>query len=314
MPLFRSPVVTTGPMGSPALALTQIQGMNMNAGATGGACIGDGAATRRLMVFNGAGTFSYTIDGSNWSSPATATPQGLLPSCVASNSTTTLMGGAPPSNANTKLYFSTDGGANWSGSALGNADTAGVYGVGWGPTVSLWFASMQGLGLYTRSGGGGAWTLRSNVCSANNFMTGRGGLIVALSNRAAPMTGTNYYTSTDGTSWTERTFPQNSYTMGRGCWSPSLGKWFQPSVGGLYSSVDGINWVLADATWASATGDIVDLTGLLVRGDGKCSLDGANWRPFMDALNTTMQVHVSSYGGLLMRDGGDLYVAARLTV
>jgi hypothetical protein len=268
-----------------------------------------------LQATTMADTGQWSVSGNKWfvaDNPSVAPPSGpnlAIASLLANNTGITLAGGQPATSSDSKLARSIDGGSTWTRIAIGASSTGTVVGLGYSLANVMWFAAVTGEGIFSSADGGATWVNRFAAAAYCNFMArdGASPLILAMRKTNA---GANaeYATSTNGTVWTTRTFPVNLVTAGgvasdgllQGVYSEYLGKFFQPTPSGIYSSPDGISWTLVTASYT--TGGLAVSGRVMLRGDGRASLDGAVWYPVLDAANNNLVVIASPFGGACFAD------------
>jgi hypothetical protein len=253
----------------------------------------------------------WSISGNKWFSTANPSLGGpnLTASAIHANvGGQILVGGQPATSTTLKLARSVNGGDTYTRIAIGASNNNTVIGFGYTTTLGLWFAAVTAEGIFSSSDGGLTWTNRF-ATPYNNFIVREGFTPLFLAMRK-PNVGANaeYATSTNGTAWTTRTFPVNLVSGGgvaadgplQGVYSDRLLKFFQPTPSGIYSSPDGINWTLVDASYTN--GGLAISDRVMLRGDGKASLDGTTWYPVLETASPTLGVCATPSGGACMID------------
>jgi hypothetical protein len=148
----------------------------------------------------------------------------------------TVAGGLSPGGTAYKIKRSPDLGTTWEDILIGVADTSFVTAMAF---ASFGYLARIGNDIHwSLTGDSGSYNLMltmSNPSSPNNLCTNNGNLVVAYA-----QTGSTYYTTTTGSSWSTRTFP-NSFVVT----SMAYGK-----VGG--SLVNGFLAIGSDATGPAA--------------------------------------------------------------
>ena len=226
-----------------------------NAGSYGWQAAYNGNNQRFYFGSNGPGTdtngsVSSTTDGVTWTrtliTPITGSAatirailyskeKQMLVSCVGEGS---------PGN----FIYSTNGTTWQNGTSLGT--TNNIWGFAYSNTLHI-FVAGQNDGALWWSDNGTSWTKTSYSCASCNGQiavndTGANGPVFLVGSMTA---NGNYYTSTDGKTWTTRTSPWNSASgIGISCayFSPTLSMWVLAASGGSTNSIatssDGINW------------------------------------------------------------------------
>jgi hypothetical protein len=189
----------------------------------------------------GTTTFYKTSDGISWTS-GTVSPgvlAGRFSGPLTTDGTTGSSTVALQAVNQNQLQFAktTDGGNTWAGSSLQGASNFNGLQIAFAGS-NTWAYSGEILSLGYSSDGINFSRVSTPSGNAGNVFGG-GGLFFFRSDTA----GTTYYTSTNGSSWTSRTFPVSGvYQFG---WSGT--RWIASVDSGTatYWSADGINWTAA---------------------------------------------------------------------
>lgn len=276
--------------------------------------------SRRWFVFGGnTASASFSADGSRWFNTGTVGFGDLAPAMTAVQSAAVnsagiiLAGGAPTSASTGKIRESADGGATWSTVRnIGASNTNSVHSLAYSETLALWFCGVANEGLFS-SPDRVTWTVRT--AGVPLYMCIRespspiliGSPIVGAAN-------TSYRRSVDGITWTTETFPENLSSQA-GCWNAVQGKFFFSGATGVWSSTTGLtgSWTQVNATTGQSS--IASFGRMLVRGDGKASIDGGvTWFRVLE-LNGQTDLHVTAtpYGvGMVRGATFDVYLSAQV--
>lgn len=272
------------------------------------------AATRRFIVLNPAnniaGTAYMTQSGHRWvllGNYNLGAAYPLEPSCIASDGVNTVLLGGWTDALNMKIRRTVDGGGGWQFVTIGASNSDEVCGLGYSSALSLWFASTTTQGTFTSVDGSDAsWSVISAPATymGNVYARNNGSPLVMLSASSGPP-GTGYYTTTNGTSLTTRTFPATmAYT--RGCYSEYWKLFYAHSAANTYTSPDAVNWTMLNDTPAN----LYAHGHLLLRSDGYLSSDGGTtWASCIETLSSADWIG-STYGRTLLRDGDTFFVSA----
>lgn len=189
----------------------------------------------------GTSTFYKTSDGISWTSGTVSggVQNGRFSGPLTTNGTTGNSTVALQSvNVNALQYAkTTDGGNTWSGSSLsGASDFNGVQIAYAGSNLWGYSGELNSLGY---SSDGTNFSRVSTPSGNSGYVFGGNGILIFRSGTA----GTTYYTSTNGSSWTSRSFPVSGvYNFG---WTGT--RWIATQAGGTssYHSLDAISWTSA---------------------------------------------------------------------
>jgi hypothetical protein len=275
--------------------------------------------SRRWLVFGGnTASASYTIDGSRWFNSGTTNFGDLAPIMLCATAAAVdpagiiLAGGAPSSASTGKIRESTDSGLTWATVRnIGASNTNPVFFLAYSQALALWFCSVNNEGIFSSSDRI-TWTLRS--ASYAQYITVRETPSPVLLTSQLVGGGTPYRRSVDGIAWTNETFPEN-ISAKQLCWSDALGKFFASGATAIWSSTTGLtgSWTSVAATTIQAA--IASFGRLLIRGDGKASLDGGvSWSPVLELGGQTDLHVVATPGGVAMirATSQDLYLSTQI--
>jgi hypothetical protein len=277
-----------------------------------GALIRD-PVSRRWLLFgsslgaNNAGML-WTISGARWFTVGAIGGSVTLGGTVAAavNAAGVILAGAAPNSATAqKLIESTNGGDTWTNRSIGASNTESINAIAYSEALGLWLCSVGGTGgqgLFT-SPDRIAWTNRWSAPA--NFLIVRdtpSPVLLASSLAFFPGNAASYLRSENGVDWFVATFPADPDLVspnpehvpflngitGQGCWSAAHGLFFQTTTSGIWASPDGraSSWrkvyshrhhfddALGFVIDEPATASIAAFGRMLVRGDGRHSVDG----------------------------------------
>jgi hypothetical protein len=235
------------------------------------------------------------IDGGN--------TNGNTQGSIHCNSAGVILAGGQPTSANaTKLTKSIDGGSTWTQSAIGPADTLPVTAISYSESLALWMCIIGGAsthdGLFT-SPDAAMWTSRYTATTPQYLTVRESPSPIIIANNLAWIPGdpTGYVRSTDAITWTGQTFPDSC--SNKGAWSDYWGKFFFGGLTGIWSSPDGTTGSWTRVSSDVGTCSIASFGRMLIKGDGKCSVDGgATWFRCLDAGATDYRFAVGAAGVL----------------
>lgn len=254
--------------------------------------------SRRWIVFGGnTGSASWTVDNSRGfvlnSGAGQLGAQIIQVTAAWANATGVILAGGAPFSADTrKLRESTDGGTTWATARnIGSSDTRQVNAITYSESLGLWLCSIGGVspdndGLYS-SADRVTWTLR-DTGMPQFFVVRETPTPVILATALVVVGGAspNYRRSTDGTVWTAESLPENISGQAP-CWSDALGLFFMSGATGIWKSATGStgSWT---KVYSGTEGASLGAFGrLLVRGDGKVSIDGGvTWFAVLEPVAT----------------------------
>ena len=235
-------------------------------------------------IIAGGGSMFESTTGDTWvslSTPPTAT--ALYPYCSAYSGVAYVFAGYSYNTGAPLIYSSTDGITWTSRSATGFGSTSIIVGVYWSGT---YFVAISSQGhIATSSNTGATWTQRAKETTFG-FTCG------AYGNGVYIASGGALYTSTNGTTWTNRaaTAPGvvlSSVTYGN---SKFVGV---GASGGITTSTDGITWTspinpvttnLNGITYGGSKFVAVGTSGVILT-----SLDGITWIKVESPVTTNLQ-------------------------
>jgi hypothetical protein len=243
--------------------------------------------SRRWLIFGEAGgemCAIRTVSGLTWDGPIFVAGSPVLNQTISSavnSAGVILAGGGASSNTTGKIRESTDGGANWITRNIGLSDQLMARALTYVPQLSLWICMVGGL-----SGGAGAgiytstdritWTFQ-NSSVYSHFATKEFGspIIIGTTHNFAGATNT-YTRSVDGINWSPQTGPWPENSTCRGCWSEENNAFFVGSFTGIWKSTSALTgeWTKVSNDSMSGGSSIGAFGRVLIRGDGKASLDG----------------------------------------
>lgn len=148
--------------------------------------------------------FGCSVDGVDWLSLGTIT--NFEVSCALGNyhiyaANGLMIGGGLSTGTNAKIRRSFDGGANWESITIGSVDTSVISAMA---ASTAGYLAINGTDIYhSLSGNSGTYTVAQVMANAGvGLCTNGSNMHIAYSS-----VGSTFYTSTNGTSWTTRTFP-----------------------------------------------------------------------------------------------------------
>jgi hypothetical protein len=220
----------------------------------------------------GTSTFYKTSDGISWTSGTVTNgvQSGRFSGPITTDGTTGSSTVAIQSvNVNQlQIARTTDGGNTWTGGSLqGASDFNGLQVAYAGSGNWAYSGELTSLG-YSSDGINFSRVSTPSGNAGNVF--GGGGLFIFRSDTS----GTTYYTSTNGSSWTSRTFPVSGvYNFG---WSGT--RWIASVNSGTatYWSADGISWTAAVVAKSSGTTVIYQMAPSSFTGAGKMVIANFN--------------------------------------
>jgi hypothetical protein len=268
--------------------------------------------SRRWLVFGGtAGTVNWTVSGSRWLGGSAAlggmgSIMAYVTAAAANSAGVILVGGAPSVPATDKLRESTDGGDTWILRNIGGVNAQSINAIVYSESLALWLCSVGGVG------GDGIYSSPDRVTWTARAAAGAPPLQLVLRESPTPIIlgtcpiigggSTNYYRSVNGTTWTTESFPVTvTISPSQGCWSDALGAFFIGGGDGIYTSTTGLtgSWTRIDTTWPTpgTSSSIAAFGRLLLRGDGKASVDGGvSWFQVLESTRTDLFVTATSFG------------------
>jgi photosystem II stability/assembly factor-like uncharacterized protein len=187
----------------------------------------------------------YSADGVEWTALSSITNFGIASTLQEYDSTapsSVVIGGGYSGGTVNKIKISTDAGATWGNIAIGSNDNAIVSSLS--HATAGYFARVVNDIYFSATGASGSYSLVqavANPARPNSIVT-NGSLILAYS-----YTGSSYYTTSNGTAWTTRTFP-NSFVAESITYGSLFGVTAFYAVGidvtGLviYNSTNGTSW------------------------------------------------------------------------
>lgn len=284
--------------------------------------------SRRWLLFgevSGQAGAVWTIAGARWLMTS-GTPGGspvLTGGSVVAGTDgagVVLLGGTPLSNSVNKLRETTDGGASWVSRSIGASDTLSVKAIAWSSALGLWVAIVGGLsgdansGVFT-SPDRVTWTNRSSGVYTHLIVrnTPSPVLLATGNQHASPSTG--YLRSTDAITWSPTAAPWPETGQCKGCWSDHYGAFFVGTATGIWSSPTGLaaSWTQVSSDVLSVSSSIVAYGRMLVRGDGRASVDGGvNWNPVFEANATDWFAGVGDPGITLVHPGREAAVSLQV--
>lgn len=287
--------------------------------------------SRKWFAFGGTtATASWTCSGARWNFINTGVFGDLAPlmpvaqAAWANAAGTILAGGAPLVASTGKIRESTDGGETWSTVRnIGASDTNSVNALTYSESLTLWFCSVAGNGLFS-SADRIAWTLRAAAgAPPTHFIVREIPTPILLATQPQIIGGSNnYYRSTNGTAWTTESFPPAvGNTVCQGCWSDAAGAFFVGGADGIYTSATGLtgSWTRIDTTWATPSVSLASIAAfgrLLIRGDGRASADGGlTWQRVLEVTDTDLFVRATPFGVAMARGisgATDLYISYQI--
>jgi hypothetical protein len=276
--------------------------------------------SRRWLIFgeiSGQASAVWTIAGARWLGTA-GTPGGspvltgqLLVAGTDGNGVV-LLGGVPLSNSVDKLRETTDGGASWASRSVGASDTQAVKAIAWSSALGLWVAIIGGLsgdadsGVYT-SPDRVTWTPRSSAVYTHLIVRNTPSPVLLATGHQHMSPGSSYLRSTDAITWTPTTAPWSEVSQCKGCWSDHYGAFFVGTATGIWSSPTGLvsSWTKVSNDVLSVSSSIVAYGRVLVRGDGRASVDGGvTWAPMVEANATDWFAGIGDPGVVLVYGPG----------
>lgn len=281
--------------------------------------------SRRWLVFGGnTASCLFTVEGSKWNGSGTVNFGDLSPVmqdavCAAANGSGIILAGCNPLSATTnKIRESSDAGATWATTrSIGPSSTRAVAGMTYSQSLSLWLATVgiSGTvdGIYSSSDRV-TWTNRStlgprffcNVDTPSTIILGTGLLVAG--------TTANYARSVDGLTWTTETLPENVSVV-QAAWDATRGKFFMSGATGIWSSSTGLTGSWTKVYTGTEQASLGAFGRVLMRGDGKASLDGGvTWFAVVD-LNGATNYHVTAtpYGvGLAGTTSVEVYLSQQI--
>lgn len=245
--------------------------------------------SRRWIAFGGFGgvDISYwSVTGKIWTYTG-ALNGGTLTgqvACWANNAGTILAGGSPASSTANKLVVSLNGSDSWTPRAIGNANTQSVASMVYSESLALWFVTIGGAvshdGIYSNPdpqvGGSSVWTNRY-AGAPNTFFTTRdviSPIVLGTNLQILSPDGLSGIRSVDGISWPFVTFPEGFFN--EGCWSTYWGKFFFGGASGIWTSTDATTGSWTKVSSENGSAPIAAFGRMLLKGDGRCSVDGGN--------------------------------------
>jgi hypothetical protein len=268
---------------------------------------------------DGSTTFIFTSsNGIDWVTLPTNIPNfavDVMSATKVPNQNMIFMGGDPPGNSPSKVYYSTNGGGTWNvpTGGVGGVDAEAVRATGYGPNFGYLAMGTLSGHIYHSAVGSSGWSLVFTAGGSPSVMF-KG--VVTANNLGTPIAlacyngSTTYYSSLNGTTWVSRTFPVTPSSV---TYSSTLKKWFMASGGGaLYVSSSGISAWTAVSTGASVT--TVRSFGALLLGVGQTDStnfatsgvmyspdQGVTWYPIMSTNSigvslAVAQQHTFSFG------------------
>jgi hypothetical protein len=284
--------------------------------------------SRRWLQFGEAGgelALIWTVSGLVWTGPIFPAGSPVLNqafSAFANNAGVILAGSGASSNTTGKLRESTNGGDSWVTRNIGASDQLFARALVYSETLNLWLCTVGGL-----SGGAGAgiyssvdrvtWTLRSTGVYSDYVIKDTASPIILMTthNHASPSAGV--FRSTDGINWAAEAVPWSEISPAKGTWSEEHGAFFIGTASGLWRSATGVagSWTKVNNDNYSASSSIGALGRILVRGDGKASIDGGvNWVSVLELANNDLHVTaVPGFGvGVVRGTTRDIYISHQI--
>lgn len=279
--------------------------------------------SRRWMIFGEAGgemCVIRTVSGLVWDGPIFLAGSPVLNQTIASavnSAGVILAGGGASSNTTGKLRESTDGGTSWITRNIGLSDQLLARALAYVPQLSMWICMVGGLsggagcGIYT-STDRITWTFRNSAVFSHFVVKDTDSPIIIATTHNAIGAGSTYQRSTDGINWGPETGPWPENSTCRGCWSDEHQAFFVGTFTGLWRSATGIagSWTKINSdTFFGAIGAI---GRILMRGDGKASIDaGVTWFNVLELINNDLFVTaVPGFGvGVVRGATRDIYLS-----
>lgn len=271
-------------------------------------------STRRFIVVNPAGSATgeafFTQSGNRWSLLAdynAGATYPMTPYAMASDGAGVILLGGHTDLSPTKIRRTLDAGSTWEEVNLGANNGDIVMGLGYSSALGLWFASMNIQGIFTSPDGADFnWTLRDTLPLNMGSMYFRNvGTPLAMFSPTAGAPTSGYFTTTNGTTFTARTFPA-TIAPTRGCYSAPYKTFYAHSATDTYVSSDAVAWSILD----DYPTKLSPYEHLLLSGDGYVSKDGgASWVSIIETFESTDWIG-SAHGKTLFRDGDSYFVSS----
>lgn len=254
-----------------------------------------GTVNKFISVGGTAGTTDwaqFSSNGTSWLPSTSGTPQTTWKSLAFSTAASRAV--AVADSGATRVMYSDDGGATWTGASAAEAN--GWEGIAWSPTLSLFVAvANTGTHRVMTSTDGVTWAAQT-AAEANSWQSVTWAAALSLF-VAVSIDGTHrVMTSPDGVTWTAQTAAAANPWI-KVTWAQELGSLLAVSTSGTnrtMQSSDGVTWTAFVAaaqnewhgiTWSPALGSFVAVAGKANEGTaGKQAMLGVTEiTPFLPA-------------------------------